>query len=135
MHRILVAADEPGVIRFLRAAPERAQYNVTTVTSGRAVIESLKRDRFDLLVLDLDMPDVDGFEVLRVLRAQMPYLRIVVVSGYMRGALLDAARQLGATATLPKPIDLEELRATIAEIIGSESQPQGPLQAVRKGIS
>jgi CheY-like chemotaxis protein len=70
--------------------------------SGRATLEELRAGWFDLLILDLDMPDLDGFDVLRIVRHEMPHVRVLVVSGYMQGKLLEAAHCLGADRTLDK---------------------------------
>jgi DNA-binding NarL/FixJ family response regulator len=59
---------------------------------------------FRLLVLDLDMPDdgTDGFEILKMVRTELPHLQVLVISGYLRGALLEAAECLGARLSLYK---------------------------------
>jgi DNA-binding NarL/FixJ family response regulator len=65
-------------------------------------MEVLREQPVDLLVLDLSMPKTDGFDVLRSLRVQLPGLPILVISGYMEGALLQASELLGAAASLSK---------------------------------
>ena len=65
-------------------------------------MKQLHASRFDVLVLDLDMPDLNGFEMLKKVRSELPHVRVLVVSEYLRGALLEAARLFGATSTLDK---------------------------------
>jgi two-component system response regulator YesN len=72
----------------------------------------------DLLVLDLNMPEPDGFDVLKTERSRFPYLRILVISGYLQGALLEAAKILGAIATLEKPVTAEALVGKVREVLG-----------------
>jgi len=102
-NRILVVDDDPQVLKLFTRILTRDGYEVHTVESGKQSLELLnKGERFDLMVLDLSMPAPDGFEVLKEVRAGQPGLRILVVSGFMGGALLTAAEILGATATLTK---------------------------------
>lgn len=100
--RILMVDDEPQVLKLFRSILERAGYTIETAICGRDAIQLLKTCDVDLLVLDLNMPEPDGFELLRELRTSMPGLRIVVISGFLEGALLEAAGLLGATATISK---------------------------------
>ena len=100
--RILIADDEPQILQLFQEILTSGGYTVTGVTSGKSIIETLDKDPVDLLILDLSMPKPDGFEVLKSLREQRPGLRILVISGYMQGALLKASEFLGATASLSK---------------------------------
>jgi CheY-like chemotaxis protein len=99
---ILIVDDEPLVLSLFATLLEENGYSVTAVTSGDAAMEVLREQTVDLLVLDLSMPRTDGFEVLRSLRVQLPGLPILVISGYMQGALLQASELLGAAASLSK---------------------------------
>src|SRR5579862_7171119 len=100
--RILVVDDDPQILKLFGKTLERHGYSVRLLSSGRAVIPALQEEKFDLLVMDLSMPKPDGFELLKILRAEMPGQRILVVSGAMPRSLLKAAELLGATATLSK---------------------------------
>ena len=100
--RILVVDDDPQVRELLAVLLESAGYNVSRAESGREALESLRRDRFDVMVLDLDMSGLDGFDVLKVTRSEFTHLQVLVVSGYLDGALLKAAECLGAAASLNK---------------------------------
>jgi DNA-binding NarL/FixJ family response regulator len=64
------------------------------------------------------MPEPDGFDILTTDRSKFPYLRILVISGYLHGALLEAARIFGAIATLEKPIKAEALVGKVREVLG-----------------
>lgn len=70
--------------------------------SGEAAMDFLHASQIDVVVLDLNMPAPDGFELLKSLRKSAPDLRVVVVSGYLQGSLLKAAELLGAAATVAK---------------------------------
>lgn len=109
---ILLVDDDRQVVRYLKRGLEESGYAVTATTSG-------KQERMpDLLILDLNMPEPDGFDLLKTERSKFPYLRILVISGYLRGALLEAARIFGAVATLEKPVTPEALVAKVREVLG-----------------
>jgi CheY-like chemotaxis protein len=94
-------------------------YAVQVATSGAEAMQVVRRDQVDLLVLDLSMPEPDGFEILQMLRYTRPCLRILVVSGFIEGVLLRAAAMLGATATLNKVEAPERLMETVRNILNS----------------
>ena len=71
----------------------------------------------DLLVLDLSMPEPDGFEVLKTLRAKRPGWRSLVISGFLGGALLEASELLGATASLSKTQAPKLLLKTVNDLL------------------
>src|SRR5262245_43252704 len=99
---ILVVDDDRQILALFTGLLANGGYTVTSVESGTAAIEVLQNQSVDLIVLDLNMPPPDGFDVLKMLRAQKPGLRILVISGFMKGALLKASELLGATASLDK---------------------------------
>ena len=116
--RILVVDDDEQVLRWMRSTLASNGYDVATTTSAREALAMVEANRPDLLILDLNMPKPDGFEVLKSQRALFPGLRIIVISGHMHSALLEAASILGATATLSKPIDADELLRAVRDIVG-----------------
>jgi DNA-binding NarL/FixJ family response regulator len=69
------------------------------------------------MVLDLNMPKPDGFEILKMARAHAPNLKVVVISGFMQGPLLQAALLVGGAATLAKPVVPEELIRTVRDVL------------------
>jgi CheY-like chemotaxis protein len=116
---ILLVDDDLQVIRFMQASLEESGYVVTGTTSGIEALEVIEEHLPDLLILDLNMPEPDGFDILRIKRSQFPYLRILVISGYLTGALLDAAKYVGAIATIQKPFTPEALVSKVQELLGT----------------
>jgi CheY-like chemotaxis protein len=98
--RILVAEDQPRVRKLFARKLRSAGYLVSETNSGEEALSLLRDLHARLLVLDLDIPDTDGFQVLRTVRSNYPHLQVLVVSGYKKGALLEAAECFGARATL-----------------------------------
>jgi len=99
---ILVVDDNPDHCKGFRVLLESGGYSVVECKSGKEALKAVETKTFDLMTLDLSMPDVDGFEVLRVVRSKHPELKVVVVSGFLQGSMNKAAKQLGALVTLDK---------------------------------
>jgi DNA-binding NarL/FixJ family response regulator len=117
---ILLVDDDPHVIEYLKTALEKeCTYTISATTSGKDALTIMRERPPDLLILDLNMPEPDGFDLLRVGRAEFPYLRILVISGYLHGALLKIAKLLGAIATMEKPVMPDALVTTVREILGT----------------
>jgi CheY-like chemotaxis protein len=115
--RVLVVDDDPQVLKLFSKILTKGGYVVRTETSSQRAITELDAQPVDLVVLDLSMPEPDGFEVLKALRARRPGLRILVTSGFMGGALLDAAQLMGATATLDKTEAPRLLLQTVNDLL------------------
>jgi len=116
--RILVIDDDPQVLKLFSKMLIRGGYAVRAANSGKGVMKALDTGGpFDLVVLDLSMPPPDGFETLKTLHANRPGLRILVVSGFLEGALLEASELLGATASLNKEDAPEMLLQTVNDLL------------------
>jgi DNA-binding NtrC family response regulator len=120
--RILVADDDEDVRQLFVKKLRSAGYKVSEAGSGHGTLDALRKSRFQLLVLDLEMPDLDGFQVLKAARKNWPHLRVLVVSGYMDGALLGAAECLGAAATLGKVQAARSLVSTVQRLLGDDKR-------------
>jgi len=120
--RILVADDDEQVRRLFSKELTRAGYSVTEAHGGRDALSLLRRMHFQLLVLDLDMPGVDGFEVLKTVRSEFPDLTVPVISGYLEGALLKAAECFGAQMALDKTVAPKLLVETTRKLLRHRSK-------------
>lgn len=112
--RILVVDDDPAIRRSLERALSFDGHQVACVESGAAAIaEAIKPDEYDVVVLDLGLPDIDGLDVTRTLRVAGLDIAILVLTA--RGAVGDrvAGLDAGADDYLAKPFDLRELAARI----------------------
>src|ERR1700693_754702 len=98
---ILVVDDDRPIVRYAKRVLDNG-YTVTGSSSANDALAAMKKCLPDLLILDLNMPEPDGFDFLRNERSKFPYLRILVISGYLHGVLLEAA-------TLEKPFTAEAL--------------------------
>jgi CheY-like chemotaxis protein len=116
--RILVADDDPQVCKLFTRQLRSAGYGVSQAQSGVEALKLLRGNSFQLLVLDLKMPDIDGFQVLKITRSEFPHLQVLAVSGYMEGVLLEAAECLGARLTMEKNGAPDLLVKTARKLLG-----------------
>ena len=109
---VLVVDDEPGILDFVELGLRAEGYRVTTATSGAAALEVVRRERPDAVILDVGLPDVDGFSVVRSIRAETD---VPIVMLTARGDLQDRVRglELGADDYVAKPFHFEELVARL----------------------
>jgi CheY-like chemotaxis protein len=121
--RILVVDDEPLIVRYLTQVLQLEGYSAHGVTDSAQVVDLVRALSPELVILDLNMPPPDGFEVMKALRVTHPGLMILGISGYASGALLGAAPFLGATATIAKPVSNEELLNQVKAMIGPAEIP------------
>jgi putative two-component system response regulator len=117
--RILVVDDEPANVEVFRRLMTRLGYEVVTASNGEAALRSVARDRPDLVLLDVNMPDMDGFEVCRRLKGDKATRLIPVVLVTTLSASADRVRgiEVGADDFLGKPPVIAELEARVRSLI------------------
>lgn len=122
MARILLIDDDVGVQRALKGVLEFGGHGVEVAPDGREGLRKFRGSPFDLVVLDMLMPEKEGLETLRELRQESPGVRVIAISGGGRfGAqeCLVLAAKLGATRTLEKPVRAEVLLAAVREVLAA----------------
>lgn len=113
--KLLIVDDE---VKFLQSISERLKlkdFDVTTASDGRQAVKVAKRGKFDVAILDLKMPDMDGTEVMTILKKRHKFLQILILTGH---ASIDSAvecTKLGAFNYIEKPYDFEKLIEAIKE--------------------
>lgn len=116
--RVLVIDDEAGLRMTIRKMLESAGHEVVEAENGRLGLEAYKKQPPDVVVTDIIMPQKEGIETIRDIRAIAPNVRIVAISGGGRNQNMDflrIAEKLGANATLPKPFRRDELIACVED--------------------
>ena len=112
MAKILVADDDPNIRLLLQKQLEYEGYTVLTVASGKAAIDTARREMPDLMILDLMMPDVDGLEVCRVIRPEM-VMPIIMLTAKGTDTDKVVGLAVGADEYMTKPFSLIELTARV----------------------
>lgn len=115
--RVLVVDDEPSICKALEIALRRAGCDVVTVQSGDAAVELAHRERFDVLILDLRIPDMRGDVIFEVACGHQPHLRYQTL--FMTGDITERAHKLIAVCKchfLRKPFDLRDMFDAVAAL-------------------
>ncbi|MEP7176199.1 MAG: response regulator transcription factor [Gemmatimonadales bacterium] len=123
--RVLIVEDEGEVADIIQRAVRSASWSPMVVATGKAALIALASDDYDLLVLDVGLPDLDGFEVCRQARARGSRTPVLLLTA--RNALRDRVTGLdaGADDYLPKPFDVEELLARLRALARRPAVPLG----------
>ena len=111
--RLLVTDDDPIQLRAAARLLKTLGHTGALATQGQMALDLLERQSFDLMLLDLRMPVMDGLETLTRLRPRHPTLPVVLVSGDDLGVNWSFYRDAGADAYLVKPLDIEALSALL----------------------
>jgi len=107
--RILVIDDEPSIAQLLEDALSCEGHSVEIALSGREGLEMSSVSEFDLVMTDLGMPDMSGWEVARTIRAARPHVPVVLVTGWGTTLSPDEVSRSGISAVLHKPFEIREL--------------------------
>jgi DNA-binding response OmpR family regulator len=114
---ILVADDEPSVRQFVERALNYAGYGVTAVPDGNAALDALMKKKYDLLLTDIVMPDLDGIALALKVAKDYPHTRIVMMSGYANQRQRAHNLDFLAHEVIAKPFTLEEITRRVAAVL------------------
>ena len=120
-HRILIADDEPNIVISLEYLMKREGHTVTIARDGPAALEAIRRGRPDLVLLDVMMPGMTGFDVCQAVRADDSLAAVKILLLTAKGRDTDTAKglALGADGYMTKPFSTKELAARVRELLGS----------------
>lgn len=123
MNRIYVVDDEPDMVELLATVLKGEGHQVETYTDGRAALARVLEEPPDLLLLDLMMPDLDGFELLKLLRldARGRNVMVLVVSARTGHRAQLETLQLGANAYIYKPFSPRELAVQVRQLLAERT--------------
>ncbi len=131
MPRILVVDDDPMVCATIEICLQHHGFEVVVADGGDAGLSALEASAFDVMLVDIFMPHLRGFESIRIFHERAPAIPLVAMSGYAFASnspspdFLAMALELGATRCLPKPFTPDKLLRTIRECL---SQPNTTAQ-------
>ncbi len=131
--KILVVDDEPAMRRFLRTSLAAHGYQIVDAENGGDALNLLDEDGVDALLLDLGLPDMDGIEVLKTIRASGSSLPVIVLSSRAEETGKVKALDLGADDYVTKPFGIDELLARIRAALRHRLQEQGEKPVFKSG--
>ena len=121
MFRILLAEDEEAMRTYLQRALENAGYEVVAVDRGTAALPLLASEKFDLLLSDIVMPEMDGIELAKHCADVSPQTKVVFITGFAAVAL-KASREAPQAKVLSKPFHLRDLVLEVERIFGQQAK-------------
>lgn len=117
MAKVLIADDEPMVVHLLKTALRRLGHTVLTAKGGKAAVSKFANHRPEVTILDLNMPDMNGIDILRKIRSVDRLAPIIVWSGTGTETLEREAQDLGVTEFLTKGLSFHELGAALKRVL------------------
>jgi len=125
MIKFLVVDDEPGVVDQVRELLELRKYAVVTATSGEKALELVKKDKPNIVILDIRMPGITGIDVLKEIKKNYPKIRVIMLTGVEDESTKNMAMALGASGYLTKPYSYSELLEMSRKLINEICQEEG----------
>lgn len=116
-NRILVVDDEDALRTVLSSELEGEGYIVQMAGDGDEAIKILEKNTFDLILLDIKMPTVDGFEVLKYVKQHTPATKVIMLTGFADLKNAIESKKLGAEDFVSKPYDLVDLLTTVERVL------------------
>lgn len=120
--RILIVDDEPGVVSTLELAFEDSGWHVDSAANGTEALEMLRDGKYDLVLMDKNMPDIDGVTIIGIVRANNPHLKFIMMTGYGSVDSATGVSALGVEAYVEKPFDdVFQVRALVDRALGYDT--------------
>lgn len=119
--RILIVDDAGPVVVLCVNVLQALGYAVKGANRGEAAMDMIRKESFDLMVLDYKMPGMSGFEVFEQTRQLHPNMAVVLVTGHGTPDIVSEANRLGFNAILLKPFTSDELRATVEKVLADRA--------------
>jgi CheY-like chemotaxis protein len=116
--RVLIVDDEAYVRELIRDTLKMRGYALELASDGAAALERLERSEFDLVLTDVVMPGIEGFELLRRVKKLHPGVKVVILTGFSRHHDISEFLLHGADEYLSKPFQVHELLETVARVLG-----------------
>jgi signal transduction histidine kinase len=114
--RILIADDEPLILDMVASFVAQIGFESSKAGNGREALERLKSEPFSILITDIKMPEMDGFELMKAVREEFPDIHIIAMTGHGASYTYTDVVSAGATDFLNKPFSLDELRAKLNRV-------------------
>jgi two-component system, response regulator, stage 0 sporulation protein F len=119
--KILIVDDAGPVVVLCVNVLQALGYAVKGANRGETAVELMRKEPFDLMVLDYKMPGMTGFEVFQQARALHPAMAVVLVTGHGTPDIINEANRMGFSAILLKPFTSDELRGTVEKVLADRA--------------
>lgn len=130
--RIVVADDDPNLRHLLVDTLQTIGYSAQGAENGLEVLELLRREPFDLVISDIAMPRMDGFDLARTMRREFPQIRILFITGVAtRESQAKATEERLCDGYLAKPFRIDRIEAMIESVLSGHPAPEDPFPARR----
>jgi DNA-binding response OmpR family regulator len=128
MAKVIVCEDQPLISNLLKRTLERHHHQVTLVTDGQKAVETISSEPFDLAILDIRIPTLNGFAVCEAIRANttLSTLPVLALSAQTDAESRKKYSKAGFTAFAEKPFDLEEFYVLITRLLTESKHPKAP---------
>ncbi len=129
--RVLIVDDEEELVQTLSERLTLRDYDVTTSQSGEDAVEKLRHYNFDVVILDVAMPGMDGIEVLREIKKIKPLTEVIMLTGHATVESAIEGMRLGAFDFLMKPCETEELATKINRAYERKTEHEERIRAAK----
>lgn len=120
--RILIVDDDENIRKVLMTILEDEGYSVEAVGTAKSAIEKAKRNFYNLALIDIRLPDMEGIELLSKIREPVPKMRKIIITGYPTLQNAMEAVNRGADAYIVKPFDMDKVLKTIREQLEKQEE-------------
>lgn len=118
MSRILICDDDKNTRHALTVLFECLNYQVDAADSGKKAIECIAKQDYSVILMDIDMPEMDGIEAIKNIRAIKQNQNVIIITGHKLSDLMEVAyKQLAVYDVVEKPFDMDYLKMIVAECI------------------
>jgi DNA-binding response OmpR family regulator len=119
--KILVVDDDPGMLDTLMDVLSATGYETSVAASGNAALEMAQAGRFDLVLMDVQMPGLNGVQVLHALRVLDPTIVVIMMTAYTGDELVAESQRTTGFSVLSKPLDLDQVLPLVKSIVTSRA--------------
>ena len=119
MHKILIVDDEPAILMSLDFLMKKEGYNVFIARDGEEAIEIIKKELPELIILDIMMPNVDGYEVCNYVKntEELEHIKVVFLTAKTRKSDIEKGYEIGADDYVVKPFSTKELVKRVKQLL------------------
>ena len=123
MSSILIVDDDEGMVQTLSDILSARRYAVSTADSGESALAQVHGTSFDVVLMDIKMPGLNGVEVLQAMKRTNPAIKVIMMTAFTRDELVQAARKASAVAVVSKPLDLDSVLSLVDQTARSGEGP------------